>query len=154
MKNNKLTVASILFMMLHLVLLSGLSGQNADQLPRSTPESEGVSSSGIIDFLNAVDTASRVELHSFMFIRHGRVIAEGWWEPYGPDYKHLLYSASKTFTATGIGLALSENRLSLTDKVSSFFPYSLPDTLSDYMKELTVQHLLTMSVGQDPDRPT
>ena len=68
---------------------------------------EGVSSAGIIDFLNAIDTGS-VELHSFMFIRHGKVIAEGWWAPFGPDYKHLLYSASKTFTATGIGLAVSE----------------------------------------------
>jgi CubicO group peptidase (beta-lactamase class C family) len=70
-----------------------------------------------------------------MFLRHGKVIAEGWWKPYGPDYKHLLYSASKTFTATAIGLAVSENRLKLSDKVVSFFPYSLPDTLSDHIKE-------------------
>jgi CubicO group peptidase (beta-lactamase class C family) len=133
------------------VLTSELSGQITSKLPRSTPETEGVSSSGIIDFLNAVDTASRVELHSFIFLRHGKVIAEGWWKPFGPDNKHLLYSASKTFAATGIGLAVSENRLKLTDKVFSFFPYSQPDTLSDYMKELTVQNLLTMSVGQDPE---
>jgi CubicO group peptidase (beta-lactamase class C family) len=86
-----------------------------------------------------------------MFLRHGKVIAEGWWKPYSPDYKHILYSASKTFTATGIGLAVSENRLKLTDKVYSFFPYSQPDTLSDYMKDLTIQNLLTMSVGQDPE---
>ena len=84
-----------------------LSTQILGQLPRSTPKMEGVSSAGIIDFLNAIDTGS-VELHSFMFIRHGKVIAEGWWAPFGPDYKHLLYSASKTFTATGIGLAVSE----------------------------------------------
>jgi len=90
--------------------LLNLSGQIIDQLPRNIPESEGVSSSGIIDFLNAIDTG-RQEIHSFMFLRHGKVIAEGWWDPYGPDYKHLLYSASKTFTATAIGLAVSENRL-------------------------------------------
>ena len=129
--------------------LLNLSGQITDQLPRSIPESEGVSSSGIIDFLNAIDTG-RQEIHSFMFLRHGKVIAEGWWDPYGPDYKHLLYSASKTFTATGIGLAVSENRLKLTDKVISFFPYSLPNTLGNLMRELTVQNLLTMSVGQEP----
>jgi CubicO group peptidase (beta-lactamase class C family) len=126
-----------------------LAGQTIDKLPRSVPESEGVSSSGFIDFLNAIDTG-RQEIHSFMFIRHGKVIAEGWWNPYGPDYRHLLYSASKTFTATGIGLAASENRLKLSDKVISFFPYSLPDTIGNYMRELTVENLLTMSVGQDP----
>ncbi len=152
MRNIKRIVIPIaLIVLISSALTSVLSGQATDKLPRSTPESEGVSSSGIIDFLNAVDTASRVELHSFMFLRHGKVIAEGWWKPFGPDNKHLLYSASKTFTATGIGLAVSENRLKLTDKVISFFPYSLPDSMSEYIKELTVENLITMSVGQDPE---
>jgi CubicO group peptidase (beta-lactamase class C family) len=140
----------ILIMMVNSGLIVNLSGQNTEKLPRSNPEAEGVSSAGVIDFLNAIDTGS-VELHSFMFIRHGKVIAEGWWRPYGPDYKHVLFSASKTFTATAVGLAVSENRLKITDKVISFFPYSLPDSISDYMRELTVQNLLTMSVGQDPE---
>ena len=84
-------------MVVNLGFVVNLSGQITDKLPRSTPESEGVSSAGIVDFLNAVDTGS-VELHSFMFIRHGKVIAEGWWNPYGPiiniccflPVKHLL----------------------------------------------------------------
>lgn len=121
--------------------------QITDKLPRSTPELQGVSSAGILDFLNAIDTG-KVEVHSYMFLRHGKVIAEGWWSPYGPGYKHLLYSASKTFTATGIGLAVAEGRLKVTDKVVSFFPYSLPDSMGEYMRNLTVENLLTMSVGQ------
>ncbi len=147
----KILIQAAFIVIFSSVVTGELSGQVSDKLPRSIPESEGVSTSGIIDFLNAADTAGRVELHSFMFLRHGKVIAEGWWKPYGPDYKHLLYSASKTFTATAIGLAVSENRLKLSDKVVSFFPYSLADTLSDYIKELTVQNLLTMSVGQEPE---
>ena len=123
--------------------------QNSGILARSIPELEGVSSAGIVDFLNAIDTG-RQEIHSFMFIRHGKVIAEGWWDPYGPDLRHVMFSASKTFTATGIGLAVSENRLKLSDKVISFFPYSLPDSMGKNMNELTVRDLLTMSVGQDP----
>ena len=137
-------------MLVNSGIIVNLYGQDTYKLPRSTPEAEGVSSSQIIDFLNAVDTG-RVELHSFMFIRHGKVIAEGWWNPYGSDYKHIMFSASKTFTATAVGLAVSENRLKITDKVISFFPYSQPDSISDYMRELTVQNLLTMSVGQDPE---
>ncbi len=150
MKKAIQTLVAGLIMMISPDLSVDLSGQNIEKLPRSNPEAEGVSSAGIIDFLNAVDTGS-VELHSFMFIRHGKVIAEGWWSPYGPDYKHLLYSASKTFTATAIGLALSENRLKITDKVISFFPYSLPDSVSEYMKKLTVQNMLMMSVGADQE---
>jgi CubicO group peptidase (beta-lactamase class C family) len=140
--------------LLVLLVMSGtlvkVSGQNADRLPRSIPESEGVSSSAIIDFLNAVDTG-RQEIHSFMFLRHGKVIAEGWWNPYGKDYKHILFSASKTFTATAVGLAISENRLKITDKVFTFFPYSMPDSIGSFMRELTVRDLLAMSVGQNPE---
>ena len=141
--------AAFLILLIYPGFHTDLSGQNTDRLQRSIPEQEGVSSAGIIDFLNAIDTG-RQEIHSFMFLRHGKVIAEGWWDPYGPEYKHLLYSASKTFTATAIGLAVSENRLKLSDKVVSFFPYSMPDTIGNNMKELTVGNLLTMSVGQDP----
>lgn len=124
--------------------------QETNKLPRSTPEQEGVSSAGIVEFLNACDT-SGLENHSFMFLRHGKIIAEGWWKPYGPEYKHIMFSASKTFTATAVGLAVSENKLKVTDKIINFFPYSLPDSISDYMKEMTVKDLLIMSAGQDPE---
>jgi CubicO group peptidase (beta-lactamase class C family) len=147
MKKISQILVPIFLMVIYSGLVIDLSGQNTDKLPRSTPESVGVSSAGIIDFLNAVDTGS-VELHSFMFIRHGKVIAEGWWSPYSSNYKHIMFSASKTFTATAIGLAVSEKRLKITDKVISFFPYSLPDTVGNNMRELTVEHLLSMSVGQ------
>jgi hypothetical protein len=150
MKSVNRLFAACLIIMSSICLSVNLNGQDQYKLPRSTPEKEGVSSEQIVDFLNAIDTG-RVELHSYMFIRHGKVIAEGWWNPYGSDYKHIMYSASKTFTATAVGLAVSENRLKITDKVISFFPYSLPDSVSNYMKELSVEDLLTMSVGQDPE---
>lgn len=127
-----------------------VAAQGVEKLPRSTPEQEGVSSEGIVGFLNACDT-NGLENHSFMMLRHGKVIAEGWWKPYGPQYKHIMFSASKTFTATAVGLAVSENRLKVTDKIITFFPYSLPDTISEYMKGMTVKDLLTMSAGQDPE---
>ncbi len=136
----------LIILVLSSSLLLSLSAQSAGQLPRSTPELEGISSRGIIDFINAIDTG-KTEIHSFMLIRHGKVVAEGWWDPYGPDFKHIMYSASKTFTATAIGLAVSENRLKLSDKVVSFFPASLPDTISDYMRSMTVRDLLMMATG-------
>jgi len=139
-------IRSFLILILGCCFIINSTEQASGQLPRSTPEQEGISSKGIIDFVNAIDTG-KTEIHSFMFIRHGKVVAEGWWNPYGPDYKHIMYSASKTFTATAIGLAVSENRLKLTDKVVSFFPASLPDTISDYMKSMTVKDLLMMATG-------
>ena len=144
------TLKQFLFILVQSLSFVYASGQNIENLTRSTPESQGVSSASIIDFINAIDTG-HIEIHSFMFLRHGKVIAEGWWNPYGPGHKHILYSASKTFAATGIGLAISENRLSLSDKVISFFPASLPDTISQYMREMSVRDLLMMSTGQDAE---
>ena len=47
-------------------------------LPRRTPEAEGIASSAILDFLREAD-AQLDSLHSVMVVRHGRVVAEGWW---------------------------------------------------------------------------
>ncbi|MBK6976472.1 MAG: beta-lactamase family protein [Cytophagaceae bacterium] len=95
-------------------------------LPRSTPEAEGIPSSAIIKFLEAAEK-SNVEFHSMMIVRHGKVVAEGWWNPYRSDLRHTMYSCSKSFTATAVGLAVSEGKLKVTDKVISFFPDKLPE---------------------------
>lgn len=122
----------------------------SNTLPVSTPEAEGVSSAGILKFLDAVDQGQN-ELHSFIIVRHGKIISEGWWSPYGKELKHVMYSVSKSFTSLGVGLAIAENKLKLTDKVVTFFPQSIPDTLSTYMREMTIQDLLKMSAGMNTD---
>lgn len=119
-------------------------------LPRSTPEAEGVSSAGIVAFLNAAAN-SKHEFHSIMILRHGKVIAEGWWNPYRADLKHTLYSCSKSFTATAIGFAVAEKKLSVEDAVISFFPEDTPPNPSGNLKNLRIKHLLSMSVGHDKD---
>ena len=63
-----------------------------------------------------------------MILRHGRVVAEGWWAPYRPDDVHLLYSVSKSVTATALGFALAEGRFALDDPWSSTSRASTRDT--------------------------
>ncbi len=133
-----------------IFLLLLLSLSSLAQLPRSTPEAEGVSSEAIANFVEAA-SQSKHEFHSFMVVRHGKVVAEGWWNPYRADLKHTMYSVSKSFTATAIGLAVNENRLTVNDKVVSFFPDDLPSTISPNLAELRVKDLLSMSVGQSPE---
>jgi CubicO group peptidase (beta-lactamase class C family) len=126
----------------------------AGKLPRSTPEAEGVSPQSILAFLEAV-RQRKYELHSFMLVRHGRVVAEGWWSPYGPEFNHTLYSLSKSFTSTAVGFAVTEGRLRVDDRVVSFFPHDLPEQVSEHLAALRVKDLLTMSVGNgtEPTRP-
>lgn len=145
-----LTVKKYSLPLLLLLVLAQANAQVKQALPRSRAESQGMQTQGILDFLDAA-AKSKNELHSIMILRHGHVVAEGWWSPYQPKLKHTLYSASKSFTATAIGLAVGEKRLTLSDKVIRFFPDQLPDTVSEYLAALEVKHLLTMSVGQAPD---
>ena len=140
----KITAVSILL----LAIVSCTEKQAGNSLLRSTPEAEGVSSQAILTFLDAAAANTDTEFHSFMFIRHGKVIAEGWWNPFAPELKHTLYSTSKSFTSTAIGLAIGENKLSLDDKLISFFPEYLPDTVSENLSNVKIRDMLSMSVGQ------
>ncbi|MCB0150534.1 MAG: serine hydrolase, partial [Caldilineaceae bacterium] len=120
------------------------------RLPRSTPESQGISTAAIAAFLDAVERTG-AGLHSFMLVRHGHVVAEGWWAPYAPALRHMLYSLSKSFVSTAVGLAVAEGRLTVDDAVVRFFPESLPPTVSDNLAAMRVRHLLSMSTGHDVD---
>ncbi len=139
---------------LFLFFLSiSLYAQKNISLQRSTPEAEGISSEGINNFIDAV-SKSKHELHSFMILRHGKVVSEGWWNPYRNDLKHTLYSTSKSFTASAIGFAVSEGKLTVNDKVISFFPDDLPATISPNLAALKVKDLLSMSVGHEKEPST
>jgi len=115
-------------------------------LPRSTPEAQGISSEAILQFVHAADKINT--LHSFMLVRHGYVIANAWWKPEAPNKPHVLWSLSKSFNSTAIGLAIAEGKLSLNDHVLKFFPADAPPDPSDNLKALTVRDLLTMTSGQ------
>jgi CubicO group peptidase (beta-lactamase class C family) len=129
---------------LFVIISSTLLAQTP--LPISTPEAEGIGSEKIISFLDAANN-SGLEFHSIMIVRNGKKIAEGWWKPYGKDTKHMMYSVSKSFTATAIGLLQSEGKINVHDKVISFFPDQLPPSVSENLAKMSIQHLLIMSVG-------
>jgi CubicO group peptidase (beta-lactamase class C family) len=115
-------------------------------LPRATPASRTVDAAGMLGFLDAIETAG-LELHSVMLFHAGAVVADGFWAPYGPDRLHAQHSATKSWTATGLGLAVAEGRLSLADKVVGFFPDQCPAEISDNLAAMSVEDLLTMRTG-------
>lgn len=122
------------------------------QLKRSTPEEQGVDSAGILELLKSLESDDiKSELHSFMMIRHGHVIAEGWAKPYDAKKNHHLYSLSKSFTSTAIGLAISEGLLSEDDYIKDIFSDYLEEPYEANMELLQVKHLLSMAGGQESD---
>ena len=134
------------------LLASGVTARGADAgappaLPRSTPEEQGISSSALLRFVQAAELKVDA-MHSFMLVRHGHVVAEGWWAPYAADEPHELYSLSKSFTSTAVGLAVSDGKLSLDDPVLKFFPDEAPANPGKNLQSMRVRDLLRMCSGQ------
>jgi CubicO group peptidase (beta-lactamase class C family) len=122
-------------------------------LPRSTPAASGVSSRSIGALLDRLEARS-VEPHSIMVVRHGHVVAEGWWAPYSAERPHLLYSLTKSFTSIAVGLAIDDGLLSLDDRVVDVLPDHVPAGLSEQARRITVHHLLSMTAGHSADSLT
>jgi len=122
------------------------------ELPRSSPEAQGISSSAILAFVEAANKDVQ-SLHSFMLVRHGHVVAEGWWPPYEAQSPHALFSLSKSFTSTAVGIAIAEWKLRLDDEVLKFFPDDAPAEPSANLKAMRVSDLLRMSTGQQTEPP-
>jgi CubicO group peptidase (beta-lactamase class C family) len=122
---------------------------NVKSLPRSAPEAQGIPSSAIQAFVQAAEGIQ--DLHSFMLLRHGAVVAEGWWYPYRAERPHMLFSLSKSFTSTAVGLAVAEGLLSVDDPVLKFFPQDAPRKVSPNLAAMQVRHLLSMVTGHDLD---
>jgi CubicO group peptidase (beta-lactamase class C family) len=115
-------------------------------LPRALPQERGVDPRGIVEFLSAVSDAG-IELHSFMLYRQGAVVAEAFWQPYSARRMHVQHSATKSWTATAVGLLVDDGRLQLDAKVVSFFPELCPPQISANLAAMTVEDLLTMRTG-------
>lgn len=124
----------------------------SSSMPRSTPEKQGVSSAELLTFLDDVD--SNVDtMNSFMLLRRGHVVAEAWWTPYDAQTPHVLYSLSKSFTSTAVGLAIAEGKLTLDDEVLKYFPEDAPAEPSAHLKAMRVRDLLRMTTGHATEPP-
>ena len=111
----------------------------------ATPESVGIPSQAILDFLHEMREL-RFPLHSYLLMRHGKVVAEGYCPPFDAERKHRMYSVSKSFTSVAVGMMIDEGKLSLDDKVADFFPEYIPENdATPYIREATVRDLLTMA---------
>ena len=133
-----------------VLMLIGSARAVPAPLPRSTAEEQGVSSKAIRDYIEAADRQVNT-MHSFMLVRHGHVVAEAWWKPEAADKPHVLWSLSKSFNSTAVGLAIEEGKLSFDDPVLKFFPDEAPAEPSDNLKAMTVRNLLTMTCGHDTE---
>lgn len=121
----------------------------AQKLPRCTPEEAGLFSRQVADCIKALDH-DLTTMNGFMAARHGKVFAECWWAPYSAELVHSNHSLGKSYTATAIGIALQEGRLSLDESMTEVFADEIRErqiVVPDMMKRITVRHVMTMTNG-------
>ncbi len=121
----------------------------ATDLPRCDPESQGLPSTAILAFVDRLEREG-LEPHSLMVLRHGHVVAEGWWVPYHRDGVQLVYSLSKSFASCAVGLAVAEGRLGLADRLADHFPQAASG-VGPRARALTVHNVLSMATGHRLD---
>ncbi|MFJ7339378.1 serine hydrolase domain-containing protein [Streptomyces sp. NPDC101110] len=124
---------------------------SAPALPSSRPAAQGVDASGVQAFLDALEAAPDIEPHSLMIMRHGYLVAAGWWAPYTAGRRHLLYSLSKSFTATAAALAEAEGLLAFDAPVISYFPEFEAGISDPRSRDMLVRHVASMTSGHRRD---
>ena len=114
------------------------------------PEEAGVSSAGILSYIKARKEAG-LEHHAIWVLRHGKVAAKLAWAPYDDHTPHMLFSLSKSFCSAAAGFAVQEGLLDWDTKLIDVLPEVFPEEPSEWLKAITLHHLLTMGSGLKPE---
>lgn len=121
-----------------LFLPSKPSGIFAEALP----EQEGVRSSGLLNMFASISSDRRINPHSVVILRNGKLIAKADWAPYTADLPHVSHSLAKSVTAMAVGIAVEEKLLSVTETLGEIF-----NSGEKAVRDITIHDLLTMSSG-------
>ena len=116
------------------------------------PASEGLSAEKLD---KARDWLASHNSRSGLVIRHGRIVAEWYFNEADRNSKFAAYSTSKSLSSMATGLAIADGKLTLDHTVGQ----TIPDVQPAGKKAITVKQLLSMTsgvhnnpgIGQRPD---
>ncbi len=110
-----------------------------------TPEKAGISSEAVIRFIDKISD-KRLCLHSVIMLRHGDILAEGYYKPLKPDMLHRMYSTSKSFLSVAVGILAGEGKVSLDDSIVKYFPDKVKaGEAHPLLKRTTIRDMLMMA---------
>ncbi len=123
----------------------------------STPEEQGLDSARLAEGLRQIQQ-KQIPIHSLIVILNGRVVVDATFYPYDGQLPHSVASVTKSLTTTLVGIAIDQGKISLDDRLVSFFPGDAIANLDERKKDITIRDLVSMSSGLDcvyePDEPT
>ncbi len=115
----------------------------------SPPEEQGMDSQKLAEMLAAIQQQP-LNLHSLLIIRNGYLVSETYFGSYKQDTRHELYSCTKSFVSTLIGIAIDKGYIDGTDhRIVDFFPERTFTNLDGQKKDMLLEDVLTMRSGLD-----
>ena len=118
-----------------------------DEWRVSSPEEQGIDSASILSMLQEIQQQD-LNIHSLLVIRHGYLVTEAYFPPYARDIKHPLHSITKSLTSAMTGIAIQDGYIkSVQQNILDFFPEIAKGSNDKYLKDINLEHLLTMSAG-------
>src|SRR5512145_2006167 len=115
----------------------------------SSPEAQGMDSRKIEQMLAAIEQKG-LAFHSLLVIRNGYLVSETYFGSYTQDTKQDIYSCTKSFVSTLIGIAIDRGIIEHTDqRIIDFFPDRTFANLDEQKKAMTLEDMLTMRSGLD-----
>lgn len=114
----------------------------------SSPETQGIDSAKLAQAMLSWQEQD-IPIHSLMLIRNGYKVADATFYPYDGQSAHDVASVTKSVMSILIGIAVDQGKLSLDDKMVSFFPDRTIANLDARKEAITVRHLVGMSSGLD-----
>jgi CubicO group peptidase (beta-lactamase class C family) len=115
----------------------------------ATPESQGIDAALLSKLAEEIE-ARHVPLHSLLIIRNGYLISETYYQSYGPETKHDVWSVTKSVVATLVGIAARNGDIGdLQTPLADLFPGRVGPEADPDKAAITLEQLLTMTSGLD-----
>ncbi len=109
----------------------------------ASPISVGISAHSILRFIDRLEHYE-VNMHSFLLMRHDKLIAEGYYAPYTDNTMHRMFSINKTLTALAVSLLIEENLFKIDDPIADYFQDMLPENAHPWITSMTIRNMLMM----------
>ncbi|MEO9484608.1 MAG: serine hydrolase [Ekhidna sp.] len=114
--------------------VSTLSDQNIDVAP-------------ILELVNSILNDRYTDIHSLLISRNGDLVFEEYFNGFDSDDFHVLFSATKSYSSTLIGLAIEAGHIASVDEPIAHFFTDKAALFTEEKREITLADLLTMTAG-------
>lgn len=116
-------------------------------LDAATPESQGVSSELIFNYLTELNDDTSINMHNVLILKNGKIISKTAFGNSDLSVWKMTFSACKSVVALAIGMLVDEGKLDINTCVCDYFPEHANPVTKLRLRDVTVKTLLTMSTG-------